>query len=94
MNPFLRVQIYKVSKLEVREMSNLQNFRETLNIRISSGIYKGLFLNSLKERSSFYDEIKFINDSFSFYNLFQKYTTHLKPNKIIKRTFEKDFYIF
>lgn len=91
MNLFLRVQIYKVSKLEVKEMSNLQNFRETLNIRISSGIYKGLFLNSLKERSSFYDEIKFINDSFLFYNLFQKHTTYLKSNKIIKRTFEKDF---
>lgn len=88
MNLFLRVQIYKVSKLEVKEMSNLQNFTETLNIRINSGIYKGLFLNSLKERSSFYDEIKFINDSFLFYNLFQKHTTtYLKSNKIIKKNF-------
>ncbi|ALE40091.1 hypothetical protein LEP1GSC034_1647 [Leptospira interrogans str. 2003000735] len=44
-------------------------------------------MNSLKERSSFYDEIKFINDSFLFYNLFQKHTTYLKSNKIIKKNF-------
>ncbi|EMJ95026.1 hypothetical protein LEP1GSC193_4476 [Leptospira alstonii serovar Pingchang str. 80-412] len=58
-------------------MSNFKNFRDILNTKRISGIYKGIFLNPLKECSFLYDERKRMNYSFSFLLfLSEKFQTH------------------